>query len=62
MLNGVFGLLTGYEEDNVFFNTLSAFGNRLSTTTSEKGRQNAFSFENFAGLISDVALQWGQQK
>jgi hypothetical protein len=29
---------------------------------SDYAQENTFSFENFGNLMSDVALQWGQQK
>lgn len=53
------------EEDNEppkWMNTLAAKGESLSTTSSVWSREHTFSFENFANLISDIALQWGQQK
>lgn len=45
-----------------WMNNLAAKGEQLSTTSSVWSKEHTFSFENFANLISDVALQWGQQK
>lgn len=40
----------------------AAVGETLSTTNSVWSNEHTFSFENLANLISDIALQWGQQK
>ncbi len=45
-----------------WMNNLAAKGESLTTSTSMWSKEHTFSFENFANLISDVALQWGQQK
>ena len=63
MLYGIINGLSG--EDNVnskFLNTLAAYGQTFTGSTSDYAQQNTFSVENFANLMSDVALQWGQQK
>jgi len=41
---------------------LAAVGEKFSSGTSVHSKENVFTFENIANLISDVALQWGQQK
>lgn len=48
--------------ENSMLNTLAAYGQKFSGSTSDYSKQNTFSFENFGNLISDVALQWAQQK
>lgn len=48
--------------ENSMLNNLAAYGEKFTTGTSEYGKSNTFSFENFGNLVSDVALQWGQQK
>lgn len=54
--------LFGDNVDNQFINTMAAWGHKFSGSTSEYAKANMFSYENFANLASDVALQWGQQK
>ena len=56
------GTMLSDGETPSMLNTLAGFGQSLTGSTSEYGRNNTFSFENFGNLISDVALQWGQQK
>ncbi len=48
--------------ENSMLNTLAAYGEKFTGSTSDYGKSHTFSFENFGNLISDVALQWGQQK
>lgn len=45
-----------------WLNSIAAMGNKFTGGTSDYAKQHAFSIENFGNLISDVALQWGQQK
>lgn len=61
MLYGMATALSDSENPS-WVNTLSALGNKFSSSTSDYAQQNTFSFENFGNLIADVALQWGQQK
>ena len=62
----LYGMAMGFAgSDNVdskLLNTIAAYGQRMSGSTSDYAQQNTFSFENFGNLMSDVALQWGQQK
>lgn len=60
----IVGWATSYsEEDNPsWVNTLSAYGQRFTTSSSDYARENSASFENTASMIADIALQWGQQK
>lgn len=60
MLNNTFG--SGDKESSQWLNTLAARGEQLSTSNSMWSKEHTFSFENLANLISEVALQWGQQK
>jgi len=50
----------GDNEAPKWMNNLAAKGEQLTTSTSMWSKEHTFSFENFANLISDVALQWGQ--
>lgn len=61
MLYGMATALTDSETPS-WINNLAAYGTRFSTSTSDYAQGNTFSFENFGNLVSDVALQWGQQK
>lgn len=62
----LYGMAMGFSgSDNVdskLLNTMAAYGQRMTGGTSDYAQQNTFSFENFGNLMSDVALQWGQQK
>ena len=63
MLYGMVTGLSGSEDINSeLLNTIAAYGETFSGSTSDYAQQKTFSFENFANLMSDVALQWGQQK
>lgn len=63
MMYGIVNGLSGSENtDSKLLNTMAAYGQTFTGSTSEYAQQNTFSLENFANLMSDVALQWGQQK
>lgn len=63
MAYGMLASLTGDENPNSqLANIIAAYGQKFSTSTSDYAQENTFSFENFGNLMSDVALQWGQQK
>ena len=62
MLYQMAGTLTGNTEDSETLNTIAAWGQKFSSGTSEYSKEKTFSFENFGNLISDVAMQWGQQR
>lgn len=63
MAYGMVASLAGDENPNSqLANTIAAYGQKFSTSTSDYAQENTFSFENFGNLMSDVALQWGQQK
>lgn len=59
MLNGLSG---SDNTDSKLLNTIAAYGQTFTGSTSDYAQENVFSFENFGNLMSDVALQWGQQK
>lgn len=61
MLYGMATALTDSEAPS-WINGLTAYGSRYSSSTSDYAQNHTFSFENFGNLVSDVALQWGQQK
>lgn len=58
----VSSLLGDKNPNNALMNTIAAYGNKFNTSTSDYAQENTFAFENFGNLMSDVALQWGQQK
>ena len=63
MLYGMAMGFTGSDNvDSKLLNTIAAYGQRMSAGTSDYAQEHTFSFENFGNLMSDVALQWGQQK
>lgn len=63
MAYGMVSSLTGDENPNSkLMNTIASYGQKFTTSTSDYAQENTFSFENFGNLMSDVALQWGQQK
>ena len=59
MLNGLSG---SDNTDSKLLNTIAAYSQTFTGSTSDYAQENVFSFENFGNLMSDVALQWGQQK
>lgn len=62
MLYGMVTGLTGQEKtDSKLLNTIAAYGQKMTSSTSDYAKNNTFSFENFGNLLSDVATQWGQQ-
>ena len=63
MAYGMIGALLGDSNpNNKLANTLAAYGQKFSGSSSDYAQENTFAFENFGSLMSDVALQWGQQK
>ena len=62
MLYQISTSLFGNTQDSKTLNTLAGWGQKFTSGTSEYSKEKTFSFENFGNLISDVALQWGQQR
>ena len=62
MLYNMASSLVGGGDSPTWLNTIAAMGDKFSSNTSQYAKQHTFSFENFGNLVSDVALQWGQQK
>lgn len=62
MLYNMASSLVGGGDSPAWLNTIAAIGDKFSSNTSQYAKQHTFSFENFGNLVSDVALQWGQQK
>ena len=60
VVTNLFG--SGDNQTPKWMNRAAAVGESLSTTNSVWSSEHTFSFENLANLISDIALQWGQQK
>lgn len=49
-------------EDPKLLNQIAGIGQKFTGGTSEHAKSSTFSIENLGNLISDVVLQWGQQK
>lgn len=63
MLYGIVTGISGQEKtDSKLLNTIAAYGQKFTSSTSDYSKSNVFSFENFGNLLSDVATQWGQQQ
>ncbi len=65
MLDGLVSTFSGTNEDTTFSklaNNAAGWGTKMSRSTSDKARVKSMSLENIATMMSDVALQWGQQK
>lgn len=62
MLYGISTALFSDEESPRWINSISAIGEKFTGGTSDYAKEHSFSFENIGNMVSDVALQWGQQK
>lgn len=62
MLYGMTTALFSDSKTPKWMNTIAAMGDKFTSGTSDYAKEHTFSIENFGNLISDVALQWGQQK
>lgn len=64
MLHSIFTNLFGDGDNETpkWMNVAAGIGESLTTSSSVWSKEHTFSFENLANLISDIALQWGQQK
>lgn len=61
----LYGLTTAWfntPEENQTLNKLAGIGQSLTTGTSDAGKQSLLNVEVLSSLVTDVALQWGQQK
>lgn len=61
----LYGMGTALFNDNTnskLTNTIAAYMEKLTTSTSDYAKNHMFSLENFGNLIADVALQWEQQQ
>ena len=64
-VDGLINTVTGNKPDTAFSKWANNWSARMTSFTSDVSdysQKNMFSFENFANLASDVALQWGQQQ
>lgn len=62
MLYGVTTALFSDGDTPRWLNSIAAMGEKFSGGTSDYAKEHSFSFENIGNMVSDVALQWGQQK
>nr|DAU84779.1 MAG TPA: REGULATOR OF NONSENSE TRANSCRIPTS 1 MEDIATED DECAY, ZINC-FINGER, ATP-BINDING [Caudoviricetes sp.] len=60
----LYGMVSAFTESKTptWVNDIAAYGTKFSSSSSDYGKDNAFSFESFGSLVADVATQWGQQK
>lgn len=64
-VDGLINTVAGNRPDTAFSKWANNWSARMTSFTSDVSdysQKNMFSFENFANLASDVALQWGQQQ
>lgn len=62
MLYGITTALFSDADTPRWLNSIAAMGEKFSGGTSDYAKEHSFSFENIGNMVSDVALQWGQQK
>jgi len=61
----LYGMGTALFNDNTnskLTNTIAAYMEKLTTSTSDYAKNHMFSLENFGNLVADIALQWEQQQ
>ena len=61
----LYGLTTAWFDmpaENETLNKLAGIGEALTTGTSDAGKSSMLNFEVLSNMMTDVALQWGQQK
>lgn len=60
----LYGMITAFDETETpgWLNTLAAYGEMFSTSTSDWAKTHMWAAENMGNMIADVALQWGQQQ
>lgn len=62
MMYGIINGLSGNDvNDNQLLNTMAAYGEKFTGSTTDYAQENTFALENFLNMASEVALQWGQQ-
>lgn len=61
----LYGLTTAWFDmpaENATLNKLAGIGQALTTGTSDAGKSSMLNLEVLSNMMTDVALQWGQQK
>lgn len=61
----LYGLTTAWFDtpaENATLNKLAGIGQALTTGTSDAGKSSMLNIEVLSNMVTDVALQWGQQK
>lgn len=61
----LYGLTTAWFDmpaENATLNKLAGIGQALTTGTSDAGKSSMLNLEVLSSMLTDVALQWGQQK
>lgn len=61
MLYGIVAPWVGLPDEQPILNTIAGYGKKFTQSMSDESNQSVFNKEQFVNLISDVALQWGQQ-
>ena len=62
MLYGITTAWFNMPAENETLNKLAGMGQALTTGTSDAGKSSLLNIETLSNMITDVALQWGQQK
>ena len=61
----LYGLTTAWFDmpaENATLNKLAGIGQALTTGTSDTGKSSMLNIEVLSNMVTDIALQWGQQK
>lgn len=61
----LYGLTTAWFDmpaENATLNKLAGIGQALTTGTSDAGKSSMLNIEVLSNMVTDIALQWGQQK
>ena len=62
MLYGMVAPWVGLPDEQPILNTIAGIGKKYSSSMADAATQSVFNKEQFVNLITDVALQWGQQQ
>lgn len=62
MLYGISTSWSDAPQENATLNKLAGIGQSLTTGISDAGKSSMLNAEQLSSMISDIALQWGQQK
>lgn len=60
--NIISGLSSNEQTNNKLLNTIAAYGEKFTGSTSDYAQENTFSLENITNMIGEVVSQFAQQK